>query len=66
MFISFCTLSMALMALPSEAFGARLKETVTDGKLALVIDRERLGRGLEMGEGAERHGVAVVELVVSA
>src|ERR1017187_3285659 len=31
MFISFCSLSTVLIALPSEAFGARLKETVVDG-----------------------------------
>ena len=31
MFISFCTLSMAEIALPSEASGARLNETVTEG-----------------------------------
>src|ERR1017187_2710908 len=31
MFILFCSLSIVLIALPSEAFGARLKETVVDG-----------------------------------
>ncbi len=31
MFMSFCTLSIAVMALPRAALGARLNETVTEG-----------------------------------
>ena len=37
--MSFCSLSMVLIALPSEAFGARLKETVIEGNCPwCVID----------------------------
>ena len=47
------------MAPPSAALGARLKETVTEGELPLVVDRQRLGAARrDVGKGAQGHGIA--------
>jgi hypothetical protein len=66
MFRSFCAFSMAVIAPPSAALGARLNDTVTSGKLALVIDRERFGPFLKMSKRTEGHGIGwQAELVVA-
>ena len=49
---------MPSVAWPRETPGARLNEIVTDGKLALVIHRQRYVRGLEVSERRQRYGCA--------